>query len=652
MTPPLFSIVIPTRERPETLDACLGALSAIDYDTIEFVVHDNAGSPQTGRIIARHAERDERFVTVRSDTPLSQRQSFEAGLRQARGLYLGIIGDDDALIGSALPVIERLILQEQPDTVAWPLAHYFWPGITVDGRGFLDLPDSAFYGRRSIRSGEAVRTDLLAGRQGRTVPRAGLYHGLISRRVYNRALSVHGEIFGYPLAGLYGQCLAPFYADAMALLPSPASLRGHGARSTSIAWPADAPDRESMARTRTAWLDETAIDACQPAGWTPLITSLRYHRLQALKQVLDGHRERAPELDVEAFIAAMAAEVEADPARLAGYRTAWDEGAGDRTVIERLVAGFADIAPPRIVRRAFAPASPARHLPLAAMQPPVEDGLAGALTTVETLAGDSHEPLSPALVAVQRLRLKSRLRRLNRRHAGAHAARPASQTVRVDYAADGIGLSGRLAPFGDDARFDAAWTHAAEHNDPLWPSGTPDRRWRAHVACWAAGQALHSRGDFAECGVRTGLISLPLCGALSIDRTDRRLYLFDRFDGAPDRSDPAAPEPTFSLDQARRAYARHDHATLVPGTLPDTLDQLPPDARLALLAIDLGDATAEMEVMARLWQRLSPGAVVLIDDFARQAHREQHDAWSQFAGQKGLPILALPTGQGLLVRAS
>lgn len=57
--------------------------------------------------------------------------------------------------------------------------------------------------------------------------------------------------------------------------------------------------------------------------------------------------------------------------------------------------------------------------------------------------------------------------------------------------------------------------------------------WRVYVACWAAGHALKLSGDFVECGVNTGMMSLAICHYHDLNSTGRKFWLFDTYQGIP-----------------------------------------------------------------------------------------------------------------------
>jgi O-methyltransferase len=66
--------------------------------------------------------------------------------------------------------------------------------------------------------------------------------------------------------------------------------------------------------------------------------------------------------------------------------------------------------------------------------------------------------------------------------------------------------------------------------------------------------------------------------------------------------------------------------------------------------IDLNNSTAEVGALNALYERMSPGAVIVFDDFGWQSAHAQFKAESEWFASRGLAVLPLPTGQGLFVK--
>jgi hypothetical protein len=89
---------------------------------------------------------------------------------------------------------------------------------------------------------------------------------------------------------------------------------------------------------------------------------------------------------------------------------------------------------------------------------------------------------------------------------------------------------------------------------------------------------------------------------------------------------------------------------LIRGAVPQTLSQVP-SSQVAFLSIDMNCAEPEVAALEYFWPRLVPGAPVILDDYAfAEPYRRQKDAIDGWAKQQAVPVLTLPTGQGLILK--
>src|SRR5256886_194527 len=72
--------------------------------------------------------------------------------------------------------------------------------------------------------------------------------------------------------------------------------------------------------------------------------------------------------------------------------------------------------------------------------------------------------------------------------------------------------------------------------------------------------------------------------------------------------------------------------------------------KIAYLHLDMNCSAPEIAAIQFFWEPLVPGAFVLLDDYAYYGYLSQKIVMDQFAQEKGIKILSLPTGQGLLVK--
>ncbi len=62
--------------------------------------------------------------------------------------------------------------------------------------------------------------------------------------------------------------------------------------------------------------------------------------------------------------------------------------------------------------------------------------------------------------------------------------------------------------------------------------------------------------------------------------------------------------------------------------------------------------TRDPEIAAAeyFWDKLVSGAAIVLDDYGWRKHIEQKRAFDDFASRRGVQVLSLPTGQGLILK--
>jgi hypothetical protein len=178
--------------------------------------------------------------------------------------------------------------------------------------------------------------------------------------------------------------------------------------------------------------------------------------------------------------------------------------------------------------------------------------------------------------------------------------------------------------------------------------------WRIYVACWAGEQGKLLEGDFVECGVEKGMLARTIMEYVGFAHLDKKFYLVDTYRGMDERfltpservRESYYPD-TFEL--VKKQFALFPNAIIVRGAVPEVLDRIRVD-KVAYLSIDMNSVMPEIAAAEYFWNKMSPGAVMLLDDYGNAGREEQRDAFDEFAKRKSVPILSLPTGQGLIVK--
>lgn len=210
------------------------------------------------------------------------------------------------------------------------------------------------------------------------------------------------------------------------------------------------------------------------------------------------------------------------------------------------------------------------------------------------------------------------------------------------------------ADFMQDKRFADAYAKGRALMLDSW--GDYQFHWRAYVVCWAAQKAKDLEGDFVECGVNTGMLDRMIIDYIDFAKLPKKFYLMDTFQGM-DEAHSTEHEMQRSrnmgyvdvYEQVRETFKEFSNVELIKGPIPDTLPSVPSKA-IAYLSIDMNCVAPEVAALEFFWDRMVPGGVIIFDDYGFPDHEQQKHAHDAFALKKGVSILALPTGQGLIIK--
>jgi hypothetical protein len=235
MPQPRYSIVVPTRHRPQTLRATLATIVSQAHDSFEVVVADNASGPETRRVVEDLA--CPRLTYLRSDTPLSMSANWERALAAARGEWITFIGDDDGLLPGALADCDDLIDRHRVRAIHQHYGVYIWP--CADASGEADRL------QLHLGRGEWIEEshDVLAATASRPgTTRLPLpYHGWIHRSLFEQATR-SGPVFQGKDPDTYAGILLAAMSDSFLTVERAVSLIGiSGTSNTFRSFVIDAP---------------------------------------------------------------------------------------------------------------------------------------------------------------------------------------------------------------------------------------------------------------------------------------------------------------------------------------------------------------------------------------------------------------------------
>lgn len=197
---------------------------------------------------------------------------------------------------------------------------------------------------------------------------------------------------------------------------------------------------------------------------------------------------------------------------------------------------------------------------------------------------------------------------------------------------------------------------------PIWPNQHPDLPSAEDDYCrmmalrLAADRIAEQQvpGAIAELGVYRG----ELASLLNRLFPDRRLYLFDTFEGfsahdlsggeESNRSKATAGDfRDTTIDLVLSRMAHRDKVIMRKGYFPDTAVGLEDTFAFVSLDVDLYKPTAAG--LSYFYPRLSRGGCIFVHDYNNQRYRGVRNAVDEFAKLAGAPVVQLPDFAGTAV---
>jgi len=225
---PLISIVIPTRDRPEFAAIALKSLIRQSFQDFEIIVSDNA--LQQRFVPDPRVFDNDRVRYVRPPKPLWMTDHYEFAVAQARGRYVGVLGDKAVLVSGALKLVAAEIQKDSPEAISWRVGNFQPATRDLCGQGVLSV-QSAPSGRAvKVPAAEAleylIATYLEPNFEAdhQLEIRGSIYHGVFSAALLSAMKERFGRIFRFYAPDISAQCAAMQIAKAVTYIPRPLEL--------------------------------------------------------------------------------------------------------------------------------------------------------------------------------------------------------------------------------------------------------------------------------------------------------------------------------------------------------------------------------------------------------------------------------------------
>ena len=223
---PSFTVVIPTRERAETLVSTLRTVVDQNYDGLSIVVSDNDSRDATREVV--ESFKDPRITYINTGRRLSMSRNWEFALAHVKRGFVTYVGDDDGLMPDALTDAASLLTEGRVSALVWKKAQYVWPSSSMPGYpNLLLLPlDNKIFRCDAAR---VLRDCIRFWTPYFFLP--SVYNAFVDFEVFKRIMSRSGAFFHSITPDAYSGFALAGGIDEYLLMTRPLSVNGASGRS-------------------------------------------------------------------------------------------------------------------------------------------------------------------------------------------------------------------------------------------------------------------------------------------------------------------------------------------------------------------------------------------------------------------------------------
>ena len=137
---PLFTVIIPTKNRAEYLGHTLKTCMLQEYPNFEVIVSDDCSEDNSVEVVEKLAKLDPRIKLFAHREHLGMRDNFEFALNQVKPGYVMALGGDDGLVPGGIQRMYEILTETKRELLTWAPAAFTYPANEGD--------ESIFYVRR------------------------------------------------------------------------------------------------------------------------------------------------------------------------------------------------------------------------------------------------------------------------------------------------------------------------------------------------------------------------------------------------------------------------------------------------------------------------------------------------------------------------
>lgn len=126
---PLFTVIIPEKDRAEYLVHTLKTCMIQEYPNFEVIVSDDCSEDNSVEVARAAAAKDSRIKVFAHDHHLGMRDNFEFALNQVRPGYVMALGGDDGLTPGCIQRMYEILRKTKRELLTWVPAGFSYPSV-------------------------------------------------------------------------------------------------------------------------------------------------------------------------------------------------------------------------------------------------------------------------------------------------------------------------------------------------------------------------------------------------------------------------------------------------------------------------------------------------------------------------------------------
>lgn len=129
---PLFTVIIPTKDRADFLIHTLRTCTLQNYENLEVIVSDDGSSDNTREVVEEAGRSDPRIRYISPGSGVGMWRNFEFALNAVKPGYVMALGGDDGLLPYGVAGIIEVLEETNQEILAWPAPLYIYPKVRME----------------------------------------------------------------------------------------------------------------------------------------------------------------------------------------------------------------------------------------------------------------------------------------------------------------------------------------------------------------------------------------------------------------------------------------------------------------------------------------------------------------------------------------